>query len=171
MSSLVVEMDLLLSRSLRLSNSCPSSPVPARIRIPESRPGLFFPNFQERDLWTIQDRDSGILIRDSGGAMSAGISSVPYMPPASVLIKQSNTPWGQKRGDVEIVSYLQDAAGARNLVFDLRITMIITEKAPNPTKMVSLRIPTTSMRPCALLRRARLTTTANSTLTIRTFVS
>ena len=32
------------------------------------------PDFQERDLWTIQDRDSGILIRDSGGAMSAGIS-------------------------------------------------------------------------------------------------
>ena len=29
-SSLVVEMDLLLSRRLRLSNSCPSSPVPAR---------------------------------------------------------------------------------------------------------------------------------------------
>ena len=27
-SSLVVEMDLLLSRRLRLSNSCPSSPVP-----------------------------------------------------------------------------------------------------------------------------------------------
>ena len=74
MSSLVVELDLLLSRSLRLSNSCPSSPVPARIRIPESRPGLFVPDFQERDLWTIQDRDSGILIRDSGGAMSAGIS-------------------------------------------------------------------------------------------------
>jgi len=64
MSSLVVEMDLLLSRSLRLSNSCPSSPLPARIRITASRPGLFFPDFQERDLWTIQDRDSGILIRD-----------------------------------------------------------------------------------------------------------
>ena len=30
MSSLVVEMDLLLSRRLRLSNSCPSFPVPAR---------------------------------------------------------------------------------------------------------------------------------------------
>ena len=29
-SSLVVEMDRLLSRRLRLSNSCPSSPVPAR---------------------------------------------------------------------------------------------------------------------------------------------
>ena len=40
--------------------------------------------------------------------------------------------------------------------------MIVTGKAPNPTKMVSLRIPTTSMRPCALLRRARLATTANS---------
>ena len=31
-------------------------------------------------------------------------------------------PGRQKRGDVEIVNYLQDAAGARNLVFDLRIT-------------------------------------------------
>ena len=31
-------------------------------------------------------------------------------------------PARQKRGDVEIVNYLQDAAGARNLVFDLRIT-------------------------------------------------
>ena len=30
MSSLVVEMDLLFSRRLRLSNSCPSSPVLAR---------------------------------------------------------------------------------------------------------------------------------------------
>jgi len=38
--------------------------------------GLFSPDFQERDLWTIQDRDSGILIRDSGGAMSAGISCI-----------------------------------------------------------------------------------------------
>ena len=39
--------------------------------------------------------------------------------------------------------------------------MIVTGKAPNPTKMVSLLIPTTSMRPCALLRKAKLTTTAN----------
>ena len=31
-------------------------------------------------------------------------------------------PGRQKRGDVEIVNYLQDAAGARNLVFDLSIT-------------------------------------------------
>ena len=44
-------------------------------------------------------------------------------------------------------------------------------KAPNPTTMVSLHIPTTSMRPCALLRRARSTNIANSTLTIRTLVS
>ena len=28
----------------------------------------------------------------------------------------------QKRGDVEILNYLQDAAGARNLVFDLTAT-------------------------------------------------
>jgi len=28
----------------------------------------------------------------------------------------------QKRGDVEILNYLQDAAGARNLVFDLAVT-------------------------------------------------
>ena len=28
----------------------------------------------------------------------------------------------QKRGDVEILNYLQDAAGSRNLVFDLAVT-------------------------------------------------
>ena len=28
----------------------------------------------------------------------------------------------QRRGDVEILNYLQDAAGARNLVFDLAVT-------------------------------------------------
>jgi len=37
--------------------------------------GLFLGSPGKRDLWSIQDRDSaGILIRDSGGAMSAGIS-------------------------------------------------------------------------------------------------
>jgi len=29
---------------------------------------------------------------------------------------------GQKRGDVELCSYLQDAAGRRSLVFDLSMT-------------------------------------------------
>ena len=73
--------------------------------------------------------------------MSAGISSVPYIPPASVLIKQSNTPWGQKRGDVEIVSYLQDAAGARNLVFDLRITHDRYGKSAQPNHNGQLTHP------------------------------
>ena len=36
--------------------------------------GLFLGSPGKRALWSIQDRDSGILIRDSGGAMSAGIS-------------------------------------------------------------------------------------------------
>ena len=31
-------------------------------------------------------------------------------------------PTSQRRGDVEIKSYLQDAAGSRSLVFDLSIT-------------------------------------------------
>ena len=31
----------------------------------------------------------------------------------------------QKRGDVEIINYLQDAAGARNLVFDLAVTRVL----------------------------------------------
>ena len=53
-------------------------PPESRIRIPESRSwmstGLFLGSPGKRALWSIQDRDSGILIRDSGGAMSAGIS-------------------------------------------------------------------------------------------------
>ena len=35
-----------------------------------------------------------------------------------------NKPPLHKRGDVEIINYLQDAAGARNLVFDLAVTYL-----------------------------------------------
>jgi len=45
------------------------------------------------------------------------------------------------------------------------------QSSGSPLRVLQQRVPTTSMRPCALLRRARLTTTANSTLTTRTLVS
>ena len=54
--------------------------------------------------------DSWVLFRTAGHQVRTQFGVSP------------SDPGRQKRGDVEIVSYLQDAAGARNLVFDLRIT-------------------------------------------------
>ena len=47
---------------------------------------------------------------------------------------------GQKRGDVEIVNYLQDDDGSRNLVFDLSITTD-TGVTPNPPQRLAHTAP------------------------------
>jgi hypothetical protein len=77
---------------------------------------------------------------------------------------------GQRRGDVELRSYLQDAAGRRSLVFDLSMTHDRFGAVATCSRTVCCRIPRTSMRLCVLLRSATLTAIGNNTLTIRTFL-
>jgi hypothetical protein len=77
---------------------------------------------------------------------------------------------GQRRGDVEIRSYLQDAAGRRSLVFDLSITHDRLGAVATCSRTVCYRISRTSMRLCVLLRSANLKARGNNTLTIRTFL-
>ena len=76
---------------------------------------------------------------------------------------------GQKRGDVELRSYLQDTAGRRSLVFDLSMTHDRFGNSGHMQQNGMLSHPQTSMRLCVLLRSAKLTTIGNNTLTIRTF--
>ena len=47
----------------------------------------------------------------------------------------------QKRGDVEILNYLQDAAGSRNLVFDLAVTRAIAGLDPGAHRLHNLMWP------------------------------
>jgi hypothetical protein len=79
---------------------------------------------------------------------------------------------GQRRGDVEIRSYLRDQAGSRSLVLDVSNTGPITALAHQATytRTVCCRFPRTSMRLCVLLHSAKLTAIGNNTLTIRTFL-
>ncbi len=76
---------------------------------------------------------------------------------------------GQRRSDVELRSYLQDAAGRRSLVFDLSMTHDRFGSSGHMQQNGMLSHPQTSMRLCVLLRSAKLTTIGNNTLTIRTF--
>ena len=68
---------------------------------------------------------------------------------------------GQRRADVELCSYLQDAAGRRSLVFDLSMTHdrfgSSNHVQQNGIRTVCYHIPMTSMRLCVLLRSAKLT--------------
>ena len=52
-----------------------------------------------------------------GGIARAVVRTAGHMVPLSTAQRQ-----GQRRGDVEIRNYLQDAAGCRSLVFDLSMT-------------------------------------------------
>jgi hypothetical protein len=77
---------------------------------------------------------------------------------------------GQRRGDVELRSYLRDQAGSRSLVFDFSITITALAHQATCTRTVCCRIPMTSMHLCVLLHSAKLTAIGNNTLTIRTYV-
>ena len=65
-------------------------------------------------------------------------------------------PARQKRGDVEIVSYLQDAAGARNLVFDLRITHDRYGKSAQPHHNGQLTHPNDLDAPLRLAAKSKI---------------
>ena len=65
---------------------------------------------------------------------------------------------GQRRGDVELRSYLQDTAGRQSLVFDLSMT----HDRFGSSSHVQFAIPRTSMRICVLLRSAKLTAVGNN---------
>jgi hypothetical protein len=77
---------------------------------------------------------------------------------------------GQRRGDVEIRSFLQDAAGRRSLVFDLSMTHDRFGSSSHVQQNGLLSHPQDLDAPCVLLRSAKLTATDNNTLTIRTFL-
>jgi len=63
----------------------------------------------------------------------------------------------QRCADVELCSYLQDAAGRRSLVFDLSMTHDSFGSSNHGIRTVCYHIPMTSMRLCVLLRIAKLT--------------
>jgi len=74
---------------------------------------------------------------------------------------------GQRRGNVEIRSYLRDAAGRRSLVFDLSMTHDRFGSSRHVQQKNGIK--RNSMRLCRM-RRAELTSIGNNTLTIRTFL-
>jgi hypothetical protein len=69
---------------------------------------------------------------------------------------------GQRRGDVEISSFLQDGAGRQSLVFDLSMT--------HNRFGSSSHVQQNGLLSHVLLSSAKLTATDNNTLTIRTFL-
>ncbi len=84
---------------------------------------------------------------------------------------------GQRRGDVEIRSYLRDQAGSLGLVFDLSIahdrfvsSSHVQQNGLQPRAAKRSHTPRTSMARCVLLRSVRSTPMGNNTLTIRTFL-
>ena len=68
----------------------------------------------------------------------------------------------QKRGDVEILNYLQDAAGSRNLVFDLAVTHDRYGSSAQPHRNGLLTHPQDldAMHRCTLLHARKSTHTA-----------
>jgi hypothetical protein len=66
---------------------------------------------------------------------------------------------GQQRGDVEIRRFLQDAAGRRNLVFDLAMTHNRFGSSSHVQQNGLLSHPQDLIRLCVLLRSAKLTAT------------
>jgi hypothetical protein len=76
---------------------------------------------------------------------------------------------GQRRGDVEIRNYLQDAAGRRSLV-DLSMTHDRFGSSSHVQQNGWLLHPQDLMRLCVVLRSAELMAIDNNTLTIRTFL-
>jgi len=77
---------------------------------------------------------------------------------------------GQRRSDVEIRSYLQDAAARRSLVFDLSITHDRFGSSSHVQQNGLLSHPQDLDAPLRLLRSETLTAIGNNTLTIRTFL-
>ena len=73
----------------------------------------------------------------------------------------------QKRGDVEILNYLQDAAGSRNLVFDLAVTHDRYGSSAQSHQNGLLTHPT-SMHRCTLLHARKSTHAASNKPTIVT---
>jgi hypothetical protein len=76
---------------------------------------------------------------------------------------------GQRRGNVEIINYFQDAAGRRSLVFDLSMTHDSFGSSIHVQQNGLLSHPQDLDAPFVLLRGAKLTAIGNNTLTIRTF--
>ena len=77
---------------------------------------------------------------------------------------------GQRRGDVELRSYLQDAAGRRSLVFDLSMTHDRFGSSSHVQQNGLLSHHKDLDAPLRLAARAKLTPIGNNTLTIRTFL-
>jgi len=74
----------------------------------------------------------------------------------------------QKRGNAEIINYLQDAAGARNLAFGLAVTHDRYGSSAQSHLNSLLIHPRTSMHRCALLHAKRSVPTAHNMPTIVT---
>jgi len=77
---------------------------------------------------------------------------------------------GQRRGDVEIPSYLRDQAGSRSLIFDLSVAHARFGSSSQVQQNGLLTVRRTSKRLCILLRSARSIIIGISTLAIRTFL-
>ena len=75
---------------------------------------------------------------------------------------------GQRRSDVEIKSYLQDAAGGRSLVFDLSITHDRIGSSCHVQQNGLLSHAQDLDAPLRLAAQRKIT--GNNTLTIRTFL-
>jgi hypothetical protein len=76
----------------------------------------------------------------------------------------------QRRGDVELRSYLQDAAGCRSLVFDLSMTHDRFGSSSHVQQNGLLSHPQDLDAPLRLADQAKLTAIGNNTLTIRKFL-
>jgi hypothetical protein len=77
---------------------------------------------------------------------------------------------GQRRGDVEIHRFLQDAAGRRSLVFDLSITHDRIGSSCHVQQNGLLSHPQDFDAPLRLAISAKLTAIGSNTLTTRTFL-
>ncbi len=79
---------------------------------------------------------------------------------------------GQRRGDVEVRSYLRDQSGSRSLVFDLSIAHdgFGSRRHVQQNGSLSNSIPRTLTARCVMLRSIKPTPISKHMLTIRTFL-